>query len=171
MFLSSGISQTNQRQLTRLIISGNPTHAQLGDPCSSGKLYFKTKQTNTHTNEQRKLSNHGILQNTLGCMKLSADSQISSDREMPCSHKTQGPPLASLLSSQSPSSPRRHSSEGKGGEEERGKAEKRRLWRGRSSLYYRNQLTMWAFLTDFTFLLPVANKRTVWWGNILKWRW
>ena len=52
-------------------------------------------------------------QTTVGCREQPADSQIRSDREKPCSHRTPGPPHGALLSSQSPSSPRRRSSEGR----------------------------------------------------------
>lgn len=63
----------------------------------------------------------------LRCRDQQVDSQISSYREKMCSHKTQGPPSASLLSTLNPSSPRRRSSEQGGGTEERKKKKQRRL--------------------------------------------
>lgn len=101
--------------------------------------FFSSKQNKTTTHEHL-LS---TLQTTLGCRKQPADSQIASYREKQCSHKTPDPPPASLLSIQSPSSPRRRSSEGRrrwgmtGGEAK--KKNRRRLKRGRWSLCYKSQ--------------------------------
>lgn len=97
-------------------------HAQEGfmlARCRVKSFPFPNKQTEAA--RQRK-SHLGILHTNglLGCRKQPADSQISSYREKRCSRKTRGPPHASLLSSQSPSSPRRRSlGDEEGGEERR----------------------------------------------------
>lgn len=136
------------------------------DSCSRGRqlkplLFFLQNKTTTH---ELLLS---ILKTTLGCRKQPADSQIASYREKQCSHKTPGPPPASLLSIQSPSSPRRRSSEGgrrwgaTGGEAK--KKNRGRLKRGRWSLCYESQPSSKFFTlenTRQTSLLQIQTNET-----------
>lgn len=132
-------------KLIIIMTLGNPANpCTCRDSCSRGRqlkllLFLSSKQNKT--TQQLLL---GTLQTTLGCRKQPADSQIASYREKQCSHRTPGPPPASLLSIQSPSSPRRRSSEGgrrwggTGGEAK--KKNRRRLKRGRWSLCYKSPL-------------------------------
>lgn len=90
--------------------------------------HLLSSNPNTSTGNKQSMASSSwshlcIGQTTLGCRKQPVDSQIRSYREKQCSRKTRGRPPASLLSIQSPSSPRRRSSEGVGGGGRRSRGE------------------------------------------------
>lgn len=105
MFLSSVICQS-PTLITNTILEFNTCTVS----CSSGK---RKNKRNEKELDLRWRSCTKLLQDA---EEQPADSQIRSYRERRCSRRTRGPPPASLLSSQSPSSPQRRSLEGEGGE-------------------------------------------------------